>query len=77
MVDYLGMTAMEAIVAGTATAARFLGYPDLGTLEAGKIADVVVYDGDPLDDIRGLAEARRVRLVMKDGRVYKDTLQDT
>ena len=76
MVDYLGMSAMQAIVAGTSTAAGFLGYSDLGSLAAGKIADVVVFDGDPLDDIAGLAEAKRIRLVMKDGRVYKNTLGD-
>ncbi len=76
MVDYLGMTEMQAIVAATSTAAEFLGYPDLGRLEAGALADVVVFDGDPLADIWSLAEAERMRLVAKAGRIHKNTLQD-
>ncbi len=74
MVDYLGMTPMQAIVAATSTAADFLGYCDLGTLEAGQIADLVAFDGDPLDDIWSLGEASRVRLVAKAGRIHKNTL---
>ena len=76
MVEYLGLTEMQAIVAATSTAAGFLGYPDLGTLEAGKVADVVVFDGNPLDDIWRLAEAEHMRLVAKAGRIHKNTLQD-
>ena len=74
MVDYLGMSPMQAIVAATSTAAEFLGYPDLGMLKAGNIADLVIFDGDPLADIRGLGNAERVRLVMKNGKIYKNTL---
>ncbi len=62
-----------AIVAATATAAECLGRPDLGTLEPGKLADVVVFDGDPLDDVRSLGDPTRIRLVMKAGAVCKDT----
>ena len=76
VVNYLGMTEMQAIVAATSTAAEFLGYPDLGRLEAGALADVVVFDGDPLADIWSLAEAERMRLVAKAGRIHKNTLQD-
>jgi imidazolonepropionase-like amidohydrolase len=74
LVDWLGMSPMEAIVAATARAAECLERSDLGTLEQGKRADVLVADGDPLGDVRVLGDAARIRLVMKDGRVYKDTL---
>lgn len=76
MVEYLGMTEMEAIVAATRTAAECLRLADVGTLEAGKRADVVVYDGDPLSDIAAMREAERFHLVMKDGTAFKDTLAD-
>jgi imidazolonepropionase-like amidohydrolase len=64
MVEY-GMTPTQAIVATTKTAAELMGVDDrLGTLESGKIADVVVLEGDPLD-VSKMGE--RVVLVYKDG----------
>jgi imidazolonepropionase-like amidohydrolase len=47
-----GLTTSQAIVASTSRAAEFLSLPDLGTLSAGKIADFLVLDANPLDDIR-------------------------
>ena len=67
----LGISPMEAIVAGTRRAAEALRVDDqVGTLEEGKLADVISVSGDPLQDIRALEQ---VRLVMKGGRRY-DTL---
>lgn len=67
-VDY-GMTPMQAIQSGTSIAAQLLGWGDrLGTIEAGKIADIVAVPGDPLKNIR---ELENVEFVMKDGAVYK------
>jgi imidazolonepropionase-like amidohydrolase len=43
-----------------------------GTLEKGKIADLLVVDGDPLRDIRVLQDHGRIKVVMKDGRVEVD-----
>ena len=75
MVRHLGMPPMQAIVASTKLAAECLERQnDLGTLEPGKIADLVIVDGDPLDDIGTLADAKRVQLVMKAGVTYKNTL---
>ena len=69
----LGMTPMEAIVTATKNAGEALGMgEDLGTIEAGKIADVVAVDGDPLADIRVLQERKKIHLVMKEGEVYVD-----
>lgn len=71
MVDY-GMRPMEAIVAATRNAAENLGLaPDVGTLEVGRLADIVVVDGDPSSDITA---AGRVRFVMKDGVLARDDL---
>ena len=67
-VDY-GMTPMQAIQSATSVAAALLGWGDrLGTIETGKIADIVAVSGDPLADI---TELQRVKFVMKDGAVYK------
>ena len=63
-----GMTPLEAIQAATIVPARAMGLDkDSGTVEAGKRADLILVDGDPLKDIRNL---RRVARVIADGRVY-------
>jgi imidazolonepropionase-like amidohydrolase len=67
-VDY-GMTPMGAIRSATAVAAELLGWQDrIGTLEPGKLADLIAVPGDPLQDI---GELERVSFVMKAGVVYK------
>jgi imidazolonepropionase-like amidohydrolase len=67
-----GMSPMQAIVASTSVPAELLRRPDLGTLEPGKRADVVVARGDPLANIDILADPAHIRLVIKDGRVACD-----
>lgn len=70
MVRY-GMDPMRAIVAGTSNAATLLRRDRwVGSLEPGKLADPIVIDGNPLDDIEVLM--RRVCFVMKGGKIYKD-----
>lgn len=70
-----GMTPMQAIVATTKTAAECARLGKLvGTLEAGKRADLIAVDGDPLRDIAVLQDADRIRYVMKDGAVAKKKL---
>ena len=72
MVD-IGLTPMEAIVAGTRTAAECLGWQDrLGTIQTGKTADLVVTKTDPLRDVRSLENTGNIVLVMKEGKVLKD-----
>jgi imidazolonepropionase-like amidohydrolase len=63
-----GLTPMQALRAATGWAAECLGIErELGTLEKGKLADLVVVDGDPLADLRILTDLARIRLVVKDG----------
>jgi imidazolonepropionase-like amidohydrolase len=70
MVKY-GMTPMQAIQAATSNAADLLGHTnDLGSIKAGKYADLIAVSGDPLKDISLL---ERLEFVMKDGKVYKST----
>ncbi len=65
-----GMTPMQAIVASTGTPAELLGISkQLGTLEPGKIADVIAVQGDPLSEIMLFNDPSRVRLVVKAGHV--------
>jgi len=69
LVEWGGITPMQALVAGTSSGARLLGWQDrVGTLAAGKLADVVAVPGDPLRDITA---TERVVFVMKGGVVYK------
>jgi imidazolonepropionase-like amidohydrolase len=64
-----GMPPMEAIQSATVTAARLLGAEnDLGSIAAGKLADIVAVGGNPLEDI---SELQRVRFVMKDGQIVR------
>jgi Tol biopolymer transport system component/imidazolonepropionase-like amidohydrolase len=63
-----GMTPVEALAAGTITSARSLGMEaDIGSLQAGKLADLVVLDADPTKDIRN---SEKVHRVMVGGRMY-------
>jgi imidazolonepropionase-like amidohydrolase len=65
-----GMPAMEAIRSATLNGAELLGLTDiLGTVEKGKLADIIAVDGDPLKDISVL---EKVKFVMKEGVVYKN-----
>jgi imidazolonepropionase-like amidohydrolase len=67
------MGAMGAIVAATRTNAELFGMAErIGTVEERKQADLIVVDGDPLADIGVLADASRVRVVVKGGAVVKD-----
>jgi imidazolonepropionase-like amidohydrolase len=67
--------AMEAIVSATKTNAELFRLGDrIGTLAVGKDADVIVVDGDPIENIGVLADARNIRLVLKRGVIVKDVM---
>jgi imidazolonepropionase-like amidohydrolase len=64
-----GLSPLDALRAATLDPARVLGMADsLGTIEPGKLADLVLLDADPLADIRN---TRRIRAVVADGRLYR------
>ena len=70
MVQWGGMSNMDAIVAGTSNAAKLLGWDKrVGSLTAGKWADIVAVSGDPLRDIENV---QKVVFVMKNGVIYKE-----
>jgi imidazolonepropionase-like amidohydrolase len=70
-----GLSPMEAIEAGTSRAAELLGVErDLGSVAVGKVADIIVVDGDPLADIASLQRPETLLVIMKGGSIIKDML---
>lgn len=70
-----GFTPVEALEAGTRIAAEVLGLERrVGTIEGGKLADVVVVEGNPMDDVGILLSAEAVHVVMQGGRLVKEKL---
>ena len=70
-----GMTPMQAIVASTKTASECIHMQeDVGTLEPGKYADVLIVNGDPLDDIAVLQDKGKLSLIMQGGNLHKQAL---
>jgi len=68
-----GMTPLQAIRSATLDAAELLGWKErVGSVEPGKLADLIAVRGDPLTDVRGL---EAVAFVMKGGVVVKDDLR--
>ena len=69
-----GLSPHEALAAATVNPARFLGLTDsLGTIAVGRVADLVLLEGNPLDDI---GNTRRIVAVVAAGRLYRrDALQ--
>jgi len=66
--EQAGLSKMNALVAATGNAARALGWDSwMGTLEVGKVADLIVHEKNPLEDLRVLADKESLRFVMKDG----------
>jgi len=67
-VNYVGLSSLEVITCATRTGAEIMGRADeFGTLEAGKLADVLVVDGDVEADIRVLEDRTRFVAVMQGG----------
>lgn len=76
-VKELGMTPLEVLRWATRNGAELMGLGDrAGVIEPGRLADLVVVDGDPLVDVGVLAEPERIRAVYLGGRAVRDTLTD-
>ena len=71
-----GLTPMQGIVAATSGSAAALGLPELGRIRPGGTADLVVIDGDPLEDIHLLVRPDRVWLVLQGGQPVAGALRD-
>ncbi len=71
-----GMTPMQAVVAATKRASECVHMADqIGTLEPGKLADLLTVDGDPLADISILKDREKLLLIMQGGGVHKTALE--
>jgi imidazolonepropionase-like amidohydrolase len=69
-VDY-GMSAMEAIQSATPNACEAIELDrEIGTLEAGKLGDIIAAEGDPLKDIRVLQDKKQIQMIVKEGKIY-------
>jgi imidazolonepropionase-like amidohydrolase len=73
LVQWGGLSNMDAIVAGTLNGAKLLGWDkNVGSLSTGKWADIVAVSGDPLKDIENM---QKVVFVMKNGVIYRQQTQ--
>ena len=71
----MGMDPMEAIIAGTKKAAESLGWEEkIGSIEIGKLADIVISKNNPLTNIKSLGDPNNILLVIKDGKIIKNLL---
>jgi imidazolonepropionase-like amidohydrolase len=64
-----GLTPHEGITAATLGSARALGLEDVGTIEPGKAADLLVLENNPLQDVKSLARQEEIRMVVSNGRI--------
>lgn len=72
MLTEAGLSPMEALMSATGTAAEVLGIPDVGTIRAGNLADAVLVDGNPLEDITVLQDPHAIAVVIKDGQIVHE-----
>lgn len=74
-VTEFGFSPADALVAATNHGGAMMGRGDeLGQLRVGWLADLIVVDGDPLEDIAVLQDRERINLVMKDGQIFRNDL---
>ncbi|MBI1398243.1 MAG: amidohydrolase family protein [Betaproteobacteria bacterium] len=72
-VKLFGYSPSEALQCATRIGGELMEL-DVGLVKPGFLADLIIVDGDPLEDVRILADTSRLRLIMQDGRIHKDTL---
>jgi imidazolonepropionase-like amidohydrolase len=74
-VKLFGYSPSEALQCATRIGGELMGLP-VGTVKDGQLADLLVVDGNPLQDVRVLQDRARLKLIMKDGVAYKNTLAE-
>jgi imidazolonepropionase-like amidohydrolase len=70
--DFTGIDALEILKWATVNGGKLVGLDDLGRIEEGYIADIVLVNGDPSEDIHILADTHNIVLVMRDGQIFVD-----
>lgn len=74
-VKIIGVTPMEAIISATRNASEIVGFSDkIGTLEVGKLADLIVVNGNPAEDISILQNKGKLLMILKEGKAVKNEL---
>ncbi len=72
-VQYIGMTPREVLLAATKLGGEIMMQPDrIGQIAPGFYADMLLIDGNPLDDLKILQDPKKILMVMKDGQVFKE-----
>jgi imidazolonepropionase-like amidohydrolase len=72
LVDYYGYSSTDALICATRNGGQaMMADGSLGTIEAGKLADMILIDGDVLADVSILTDTARIHMIMKDGVLHK------
>ncbi len=75
--EFTGFDPIEILKWGTVNGAKLVGLPDLGKIEEGYLADIIVLNGDPSRDIKLLGDVENVLAVMRDGTIWIDNLPES